>query len=144
MAKKQLNQAAINVAVANTLNAAERYQHRLATLAAEVKGHSEKEARPALLLATGKFYGVPTKISEAPRNAGEKVLDSSHKNYEAAKKALQRLMLALFPSNKKPEPVVVPRAALVLMKAARRQYEFKVLRAALAQLEEAEKAAKAK
>ena len=57
----------------------------------EVKGKSEDVVRVALLPIVAKFYAVPM-VEGAGKAQGKKVLDKTAEKYEAAKKALQRLL----------------------------------------------------
>lgn len=80
---------AINAA----LNAATAYGKAIedARQCPEVKGKGEDVVRAALLPIVAKFYAVPV-IDGAGKAQGKKVLDKDAPKYEAAKKALQRLL----------------------------------------------------
>jgi hypothetical protein len=80
---------AINAA----LNAAHAYGEGLAKARTcpEVKGKSEEAVRAALLPVVAAFYAVPM-IDGDGKAKGRKVLDKAAPKYEAAKKALQRLL----------------------------------------------------
>lgn len=80
---------AINAA----LNAANAYGDAIAEArnCPEVKGKGEEAVRAALLPVVAAFYAVPL-IDGEGKAKGRKVLDKAAPKYEAAKKALQRLM----------------------------------------------------
>lgn len=80
---------AINAA----LNAATAYGKAIedARQCPEVKGKGEDVVRAALLPIVAGFYAVPV-VDGAGKAQGKKVLDKAAPKYEAAKKALQRLV----------------------------------------------------
>ena len=85
-------QAFIN-AINAALNAANVYVDAIAEArnCPEVKGKSEEAVRAALLPVVAAFYAVPL-IDGDGKAKGRKVLDKAAPKYEAAKKALQRLL----------------------------------------------------
>jgi hypothetical protein len=85
-------QAFIN-AINAALNAAKVYGDAIAEArnCPEVKGKSEEAVRAALLPVVAAFYAVPL-IDGDGKAKGRKVLDKAAPKYEAAKKALQRLL----------------------------------------------------
>ena len=85
-------QAFIN-AINAALNAAKVYGDAIAEArnCPEVKGKGEETVRAALLPVVAAFYAVPL-IDGDGKAKGRKVLDKAAPKYEAAKKALQRLL----------------------------------------------------
>lgn len=79
--------------ITDALNAAAAYSAAIekARKCPEVKGKGEDVVRTALLPIVAGFYDVPL-IDGAGKATGKKVLDKTAESYEAAKKALQRLL----------------------------------------------------
>ena len=79
--------------ITDALNAAAAYSTAIekARKCPEVKGKGEDVVRTALLPIVAGFYDVPL-IDGAGKATGKKVLDKTAESYEAAKKALQRLL----------------------------------------------------
>lgn len=65
------------------------------------EGTEYDEVKVALLPVVAEFYRVRVVDGET-RSKGSKVMDASSANYEAAKKALQRLLAKMFEGDKKP------------------------------------------
>ena len=83
----------IDAIITTTLDAAHAYSDGIAQARAHksCKGKTPEELRPILLPIVAKYYAVP--VIEGERKAkGTKVFDKDAKGYEAAKKALQRLI----------------------------------------------------
>ena len=74
------------------INAAFNYAEGIETLRAQYLGKSSDQIRSAILpeVASHKKYRVPL-VEGKGKAQGTMVLDSTHANYEACKKALQRL-----------------------------------------------------
>lgn len=110
------------------LNAAFAYGAGIDALRATYKGKSPEVIRAALLADVASFpkYAVPL-VDGAGKAAGTMVLDKAHKNYEACRKALGRLVSDIVgKSSARTEEVEVPAellaAAAKLAKLAA-QYE---------------------
>jgi hypothetical protein len=88
--------SAFITAIRSALAAADAYAKAIeeARNCPEVKGKSEDVIRANLLPIVAEKFAVPV-IDGKGKATGKKVLDSSAANYEAAKKALQRLMADL-------------------------------------------------
>ena len=84
-----MSQAIVHAA----LSAAHTYGEKIAALQAIYKGKKPEAVRAALLPQVASFpkYKVPV-VPGAGKAEGTMVLDSEHKNYEACRKALGRLV----------------------------------------------------
>lgn len=84
---------AIRSTVHAVLTAAFAYGEGIESLRATYKGQTPDAIRAALLPEVASFpkYAVPL-VDGAGKATGTKVLDKDHAKYEAAKKALQRLV----------------------------------------------------
>lgn len=87
-----MSQFNVNAVVHAALIAAHSYGDRIAELRTHYQGKAQDEVRTALLPIVASFdkYQVPV-IDGKGKAKGSKVLDKAHANYEACKKALQRL-----------------------------------------------------
>ena len=85
---------AIRSTVHAVLTAAFAYGEGIESLRATYKGQTPDAIRAALLPEVASFpkYAVPL-VDGAGKATGTKVLDKTHAKYEAAKKALQRLVI---------------------------------------------------
>jgi hypothetical protein len=85
--------SAFITAINAALNAAHAYGDALAKAreCPEIKGKGEEAVRAALLPVVGAYYAVPL-IDGEGKAKGRKVFDKAAPKYEAAKKALQRLL----------------------------------------------------
>lgn len=95
----------------------------------EVKSAQSKgrdALRDLLLPHVATFYKVPLVVSESNRNKGQKVMDREHASFEAASKALKRLVADLMGEQAQKDEVEIPEellaAAAKLAKLAQ-QYE---------------------
>jgi len=110
-----MSQAIVHAA----LSAAHTYGEKIAALQAIYKGKKPEAVRAALLPQVASFpkYAVPVIPGEG-KAKGTMVLDSEHKNYEACRKALGRLVKDIVGGGSaKAEEVEVP--AEVLAAAAK-------------------------
>ena len=119
---------AIRSTVHAVITAAFAYGEGIADLQTSFKGQTTEAIRAALLPDVASFpkYAVPL-VAGAGKAVGTMVLDKEHKNYEACRKALGRLVSAIAgKSDNKPEEIEVPAellaAAAKLAKLAQ-QYE---------------------
>lgn len=85
--------ASIKTNVHAALSAAVEYGARIAALQVAFKGKTPDVVRAALLADVASFpkYNVPL-VAGAGKAEGTLVLDKEHKNYEACRKALGRLV----------------------------------------------------
>lgn len=76
-----------------TLDSAHAYGAGIAQLRKDFKGKDAQAIRAALLPCVASYskYGVPL-VAGSGKAEGTKVLDKEHKNYEACRKALGRLV----------------------------------------------------
>lgn len=99
--------------VTAALNSAHSYAAAVEALRKDCAGMEKPAAREAMLPCVAAFYAVPVV---------EGKLDREAKKYEAAKKALQRLLAAIYPESDRKEEIEVPeellKAAAVLAKLA--------------------------
>tara|TARA_R110002126_G_scaffold146513_1_gene292519 strand:+ start:292 stop:702 length:411 start_codon:yes stop_codon:yes gene_type:complete len=88
------------LAYADAINAARK----------DAKGMSRDKVRAVIMPVVGAKFGVALKDGEG-KSKGVKVLDASATKYEAAKKALQRLLSDIcgVESSGKQEPVALPK-----------------------------------
>lgn len=87
--------ANINTAIASWIATNAANVSALETVIACVKAQKIKNAdalRPLVLAQASKHYSVPLKVAERGTRTGEKALDPEADNYEAAKKAVNRLL----------------------------------------------------
>ena len=115
--------------VTAALTAAHSYAAAIEALRGDCKGMDKPAAREAILPCVAAFYAVPVVDGK---------LDSEAKKYEAAKKALYRLLKDLYPGSDSKDEIEVPaellKAAAVLAKLAAKYEGAKSLAAkALAQ-----------
>lgn len=89
--------------VTAALNAAHSYGAAVAALQKDCAGMERDAVREAMLPCVAAFYAVPVV---------EGKLDRESAKYEAAKKALQRLLAAVCPSSDTKEEVAIPAAVL--------------------------------
>lgn len=117
--------------VSSALNAAAAYGTAITGLRTlpEVKkaqGKGRDALRDLLLPHVATFYKVPVVVSESNRNKGQQVLDREHASFEAASKALKRLVADLMGEQSPQADVEIPAellaAAAKLAKLAN-QYE---------------------
>jgi len=77
----------------NALNAAYAYNDEIVKARETLKGKGADEVREALLPIVASYPKFMVPLVDGQRKAaGKKVLDSTHAKYEAANKALQRLV----------------------------------------------------
>ena len=87
--------ANINTAIASWIATNAANVSALETVVACVKAQKIKNAdalRPLVLAQASKHYSVPLKTAERGTRMGEKALDPEADNYEAARKAVNRLL----------------------------------------------------
>ncbi len=89
--------------VTAALNAAHSYAAAVEALRKDCAGMERDAVREALLPCVAAYYAVPVVEGKLDREAGK---------YEAAKKALQRLLAAVCPSSDTKEEVAIPAAIL--------------------------------
>lgn len=125
-------------AINTALNAATAYSKAIeeARQCPEVKGKGEDVVRAALLPIVAGFYAVPL-VDGAGKAQGKKVLDKDAPKYEAAKKALQRLLADIMgKGSDKGDKYEIPEemlaAAAKLVKLAQ-GYDEKIMRSLAAQ-----------
>ena len=75
----------------NALSSAKAYADAIDSARKDAKGMTRDAVRIAILPVVASFYAVPVKAGEG-KAEGTKVLDKEAAKYEAAKKALQRLL----------------------------------------------------
>ena len=95
----------------NALASASAYASAIASARKDAKGMTRDAVRTAILPVVAGFYSVPVKAGEG-KAEGTKVLDKDAPKYEAAKKALQRLLndVCGVQSSAKKEAVTAPKA----------------------------------
>lgn len=81
--------------VTKALTAATSYGEAIKALKADCAKLTRDAGRAAMLPAVAAFYSVPV-VDGAGKAEGTKVLDKTAAKYEAAKKALQRLVADVF------------------------------------------------
>jgi|GEM_PF-6175408 len=117
-------QANVNKALTAVRNAQAQHAIYLAEVAKLRKGlpRSADKGRVVLLPMVAKFYGVAV-VAGAGKAAGSMVLDSDSAGYEAARKALQRLLADIYQSSSKTEVDLVAQALRIIgkMTAAQRR-----------------------
>ena len=117
-------QANVNKALTAVRNAQAQHAIYLAEVAKLRKGlpRSADKGRAVLLPMVAKFYGVAV-VAGAGKAAGSMVLDSDSAGYEAARKALQRLLADIYQSSGKTEVDLVAQALRIIgkMTAAQRR-----------------------
>ena len=117
-------QANVNKALTAVRNAPAQHAIYLAEVAKLRKGlpRSADKGRAVLLPMVAKFYGVAV-VAGAGKAAGSMVLDSDSAGYEAARKALQRLLADIYQSSGKTEVDLVAQALRIIgkMTAAQRR-----------------------
>lgn len=87
---------------------------RDAVKAAGIKGKTARATLyPVLMECAAAHYGVPVVTPEKGRSAGKETLDTTHKSYEAAKKAITRALFdALGTKGKKTSASTSPAKAI--------------------------------
>jgi hypothetical protein len=117
-------QANVNKALTAVRNAQAQHAIYLAEVAKLRKGlpRSADKGRVVLLPMVAKFYAVAV-VAGAGKAAGSMVLDSDSAGYEAARKALQRLLADIYQSSSKTEVDLVAQALRIIgkMTAAQRR-----------------------
>ena len=95
----------------NALSSASAYAAAIDGARKDAKGMTRDAVRIAILPVVASFYAVPVKAGEG-KAEGTKVLDKDATKYETARKALQRLLSDICPSESsgKKEAVVAPKA----------------------------------
>ena len=98
----------IKTSVYAALNAAKSYAAAIEELQGAFKGKPADDVRIGLLPYVAEFYSVSVLNGEG-KSKGKKVLDSDAPKYEAAKKALQRLVKDIVGgSSGKAEEIEIP------------------------------------
>jgi hypothetical protein len=97
----------------NALASAKAYASAIESARKDAKGMTRDAVRIAILPTVASFYAVPVKAGEG-KAEGTKVLDKDAPKYETARKALQRLLSDICPSESsaKKEVVTAPKALL--------------------------------
>ena len=97
----------------NALASASAYAAAIEGARKDAKGMSRDAVRKAILPVVASFYGVAVKAGEG-KAEGTKVLDKDAPKYETARKALQRLLSDIVPSesSSKKEVINAPKALL--------------------------------
>ena len=93
----------IKANVTAALNAATSYGDAIAALRKDCKGLDKPAAREAMLPCVAAYYAV---------EVIEGKLSTESKKYEAAKKALQRLLKDVYPESETKEEVEIPASIL--------------------------------
>jgi len=121
----------------NALSSASAYAAAIEGARKDAKGMTRDAVRIAILPVVASFYAVAVKAGEG-KAEGTKVLDKDATKYETARKALQRLLSDICPSESsgKREVVTAPKALLKKMtseiiEAGVTKAEFDALIAAL-------------
>jgi hypothetical protein len=121
----------------NALSSAKAYAAAIESARKDAKGMTREAVRIAILPVVASFYAVPVKAGEG-KAEGTKVMDKDATKYETARKALQRLLSDICPSESsaKKEAVTAPKALLKKMtseiiEAGVTKAEFDALIAAL-------------
>lgn len=117
-------QANVNKALTAVRNAQAQHAIYLAEVAKLRKGlpRSADKGRIVLLPMVAKFYAVVV-VAGAGKATGQMVLDSDSAGYEAARKALQRLLADIYQLSSKTEIDLVAQALRIIgkMTAAQRR-----------------------
>ena len=126
----------VESAGSGALHCADLYGETIAFMRGKLKGKSEADVRATLLPIVAAHYAVPV-IDGEGKAKGTKVLDKAAPKYEAAKKALQRLVADIMgKGSDKGDKYEIPEdmlaAAAKLVKLAQ-GYDEKVMRSLAAQ-----------
>jgi hypothetical protein len=117
-------QANVNKALTAVRNAQAEHAVYLAEIAKIRKGlpRSAEKGRVVLLPMVAKFYGVSV-VAGAGKATGSMVLNAESSGYEAARKALQRMLADIYQSSGKTEVDLVAQALRIIgkMTAAQRR-----------------------
>lgn len=102
---------ALSTHINNALASAKAYADAIESARKDAKGMTRDAVRTAILPTVASFYGVAVKAGEG-KAEGTKVLDKDAPKYETARKALQRLLSDIVPSESsgKKETVSAPKA----------------------------------
>jgi hypothetical protein len=102
----------------NALSSASAYAAAIDGARKDAKGMTRDAVRIAILPVVASFYAVAVKAGEG-KAEGTKVMDKDATKYETARKALQRLLSDVCPSESsgKKEAVTAPKALLKKMTA---------------------------
>ena len=102
---------ALSTHINNALASAQAYAAAIESARKDAKGMTRDAVRIAILPTVAAFYGVAVKAGEG-KAEGTKVLDKDAPKYETARKALQRLLSDIVPSDSsaKKEVVTAPKA----------------------------------
>ena len=102
---------ALSTHINNALASAQSYAAAIESARKDAKGMTRDAVRIAILPTVAAFYGVAVKAGEG-KAEGTKVLDKDAPKYETARKALQRLLSDIVPSESsgKKETVSAPKA----------------------------------
>jgi hypothetical protein len=97
----------------NALSSAKAYADAIDSARKDAKGMTRDAVRTAILPTVASFYAVPVKAGEG-KAEGTKVMDKDATKYETARKALQRLLNDICPSESagKKETITAPKALL--------------------------------
>jgi hypothetical protein len=100
----------LQASVTTALQHAKGYADAIAEATKAGKGMARDEVRTAILPTVAAFYGVKVKAGEG-KAEGTQVMDSEATKYEAARKALSRLLGDICGTESSPrrEPVIAPR-----------------------------------
>jgi hypothetical protein len=95
----------------NALASASSYAKAIDAARKDAKGMTRDAVRTAILPTVAAYYAVPVKAGEG-KAEGTKVMDKDAPKYETARKALQRLLSDVCPSESsaKKEVVTAPKA----------------------------------
>jgi hypothetical protein len=118
-------QANVNKALTAVRNAQDQHAIYLAEIAKIRKGlpRSADKGRVVLLPMVAKFYGVKV-VAGAGKAAGSRVLNADSAGYEAARKALQRLLADIYgkpEGSGKTDPVALLLASYKKLTAAQKR-----------------------
>jgi len=127
----------VEAAGSGALHCADLYGETIAFMRGKLKGKSEDVVRATLLPVVAAHYDNIPLVDGAGKAQGKKVLDKDAPKYEAAKKALQRLIADIMgkgsdKSDKYEIPEDMLAAAAKLVKLAK-GYDEKVMRTLAAQ-----------
>jgi len=102
--------------ITNALASAQSYANAIALARKDAKGMTRDAVRTAILPTVASFYSVAVKAGEG-KAEGTKVMDKDATKYETARKALQRLLSDICPSESagKKEAVTAPKALVKRM-----------------------------
>lgn len=102
--------------ITNALASAQSYANAIALARKDAKGMTREAVRTAILPTVASFYAVAVKAGEG-KAEGTKVMDKDATKYETARKALQRLLSDICPSESagKKEVVTAPKALVKRM-----------------------------